>query len=457
MALNVVILAAGQGKRMHSRLPKVLHPVGGKTMLARVIDTARALSPGRICVVYGHGGEMVPEAAAGTDVVFVRQEPQLGTGDALRTALPSVRNSDVTLVLYGDVPLVRVETLAAMTGGEPERVIVLTAVLDAPSGYGRVVRDGSGKVERIVEDADASPEQRGIREINTGIMALPTKRLNSWLGALQRRNAQGEYYLTDVLTQAWADGVPVTAVVAEDPREVVGVNSREQLAQVERIYQRRCARELLAKGASLADPARFDVRGELTCGSDVTIDINCVFRGKVVLGDEVSVGAHCVLENVEIGARTVVEPYSLIQDAVIGTDCRVGPYARVRPGARLADHVHIGNFVEVKNSIIGEHSKANHLAYVGDATVGAHVNIGAGTITCNYDGANKHRTVIEDDVFVGSNTELVAPVTVRRGATIGAGSTITREVPADQLTLARAKQVSVPGWTRPEQKARKKK
>ena len=454
MSLSIVILAAGQGKRMRSRLPKVLHRVGDATMLAHVIETARELKPRTICVVYGHGGEQVPKAIAAPDVVFVLQEPQRGTGDALRKALPKIEDADVSLVLYGDVPLVQASTLAPLIAGGPEHVTVLTAAMASPAGYGRVVRDKAGKIERIVEDRDATAAERRICEINTGIMALPTKRLASWLGALKARNAQGEYYLTDVLPQAWADGIPVEGAAAANPEEVVGVNSREELARAERIYQLRYAQQLLLSGTSLADPARIDVRGELRCGADVSIDINCVFRGRVVLGDEVSIGANCVLEDVEIRARTIVEPYSLIQDAVIGADCRVGPYARIRPGAMLADHVHIGNFVEVKNSIIGENSKANHLAYVGDATVGANVNIGAGTITCNYDGADKHRTVIEDDVFVGSNTGLVAPVTVRRGATIGAGSTITREVPADQLTLARAKQVSVPGWTRPEKKQR---
>jgi bifunctional UDP-N-acetylglucosamine pyrophosphorylase/glucosamine-1-phosphate N-acetyltransferase len=452
MSLSIVILAAGQGTRMRSRLSKVLHRIGDTTMLERVIATARELHPDTICVVYGHGGDQVPKAVHAPDVFFVRQEPQRGTGDALRTALPRVGTPEVILVLYGDVPLVRAETLAPLVAGGPGRVAVLTAVMASPEGYGRVVRDEEGRIKRIVEERDATPVERRIREINTGIMALPGARLASWLSALKTSNAQGEYYLTDVLAQAWSDGLPVEAVEARDPEEPVGVNSREELARAERIYQLRIARRLLALGTSLADPARVDVRGELACGIDVSIDVNCVFRGRVFLADEVSIGAHCVLDNVEIGARSVIEPYSLIQDAVIGADCRVGPYARVRPGTRLSNHVHIGNFVEVTNSTIGEHSKANHLAYVGDATVGANVNIGAGTITCNYDGVDKHCTIIEDDVFVGSNTELVAPVTVRRGATIGAGSTITREAPEGQLTLARAKQVSVPGWTRPGQK-----
>jgi bifunctional UDP-N-acetylglucosamine pyrophosphorylase/glucosamine-1-phosphate N-acetyltransferase len=341
-----------------------------------------------------------------------------------------------------------------MVDGSSERVRVLTTVVDAPFGYGRVVRDRAGKIKRIVEEADATLRERRIREINTGIMTLPTKRLAKWLGKLKARNAQREYYLPDVLPEALADGIPVEALIAADGTEALGVNSREQLAQIERIHQRRWAQRLLELGTSLADPARLDVRGELKCGKDVTIDINCVFEGNVVLGDESRIGPGCILRNVTVGARTVVEPYSVIEDAVIGAECRIGPYSRIRPGARLANSVHIGNFVEVKNSSIGEDTKANHLAYLGDASIGARVNIGAGTITCNYDGVNKHETTIGDDAFIGSNTALVAPVTVRRGATIGAGSTITREAPADQLTLARGRQVSIPGWKRPTKKQR---
>jgi bifunctional UDP-N-acetylglucosamine pyrophosphorylase/glucosamine-1-phosphate N-acetyltransferase len=455
MSLSVVILAAGQGKRMVSRLPKVLHRIGGTTLIDRVITTARRLKSATICVVYGHGGDLVRQSIGARDVVFVRQAPQVGTGDALRRALPMIGESDVTLVLYGDVPLVRAETLAPMVAGKIERVMVLTAMLDDPSGYGRVLRDRRGRIKRIIEDADATPVQRRIREINTGIMALPTKRLASWLGRLETRNAQGEYYLTDVLAQAGADGVPVEAATAADPAEVLGVNSRDHLAQLERTYQRRYAQNLLERGVSLADPARIDVRGELECGDDVAIDINCVFLGAVSLGADVSIGPNCVLKNVAIGDRTVVEPYTLIEDSVIGADCRIGPYARIRPGARLARDVHIGNFVEVKNSTIGEHSKANHLAYIGDAAVGARVNIGAGTITCNYDGANKHRTVIEDDVQIGSDVQLVAPVTVGKGATVGAGTTVWKRAPAGALTINEKTQVTRPGWERPRKKRTK--
>ena len=452
MALNIVILAAGQGKRMHTRLPKVLHRVGGQTLIARVIETARRLQPRTICVVYGYGGKQVPEAVAAPDVVFVKQAPQLGTGHALQQALPKLARSDKTLVLYGDVPLIRAETLAPMVAGSGERVRVLTTVVDAPFGYGRIVRDRAGRIKRIVEESDATPRERRIREVNTGMMTLPTRRLAKWLGKLKARNAQGEYYLPDVVPEALADGVPVEALMAADATEALGVNSREQLAQVERIHQRRWAQRLLEFGTSLADPARLDVRGELKCGKDVAIDINCVFEGDVVLGDEARIGPGCVLRNATVGARTAVEPYSVIEDAVIGADCRIGPYSRIRPGARLADSVHIGNFVEVKNSSIGEDSKANHLAYLGDSSIGARVNIGAGTITCNYDGFEKHLTDIGREVFVGSNAALVAPVRIGKGATTGAGSTITKDAPDGQLTLTRAKQVTLEGWKRPEKK-----
>jgi len=449
MSLNVVILAAGQGKRMVSRRPKVLHALAGRTLISHVIATARALQAGRICVVYGHGGEQVPQAVAAPDIVFAKQEPQLGTGHALQQALPHLGKSATTLVLYGDVPLVRPETLRAMIEGRGEQVAVLTAEPDDPAGYGRIVRDKKGQVAKIVEEKDASAAQRKIREVNTGIMALPTARLADWLARLKNHNSQGEYYLTDVVALARADRVVVAAVPAGDAWQILGVNSKAQLAQIERIYQWQYAMRLLEQGATLADPMRLDVRGELSCGTDVSIDVNCVFEGSVTLGHGVEIGAHCILKNVEIGDGTRIEPFTHIDQAVIGSGCRIGPYARIRPGTRLAEDVHVGNFVEIKASDIAAHSKANHLAYVGDTTVGRNVNIGAGTITCNYDGANKHRTVIEDDVFIGSDTQLVAPVTVRRGATIGAGSTITQEAPAGELTLSRATQVTIAGWKRP--------
>jgi bifunctional UDP-N-acetylglucosamine pyrophosphorylase/glucosamine-1-phosphate N-acetyltransferase len=449
--LNVVILAAGQGKRMRSRTPKVLHSLAGRPLIAHVVETARALKPACICVVYGHGGEQVPQAIAAKDVTFVRQQPQLGTGHALAQAQPHLGNAALTLVLYGDVPLIGEETLAAMIAGGGDRLTLLTAELVDPTGYGRIIRNKRGSITAIVEEKDASAEQRKLNEINTGIMALPTERLKDWTAKLSNRNAQREYYLTDVVPLAVADKVAVGSVKARAEWEILGVNSKQQLAQIERIYQSQVAAGLMDAGVTLADPARLDVRGTLACGADVRIDVNCVFEGEVKLADGVDIGAHCVVRNAEIGAGTRIEPFTSIDMAKIGANCRVGPYARLRPGARLAQDVHIGNFVEVKESDIGAGSKANHLAYIGDTTVGRDVNIGAGTITCNYDGANKHRTVIEDDVFIGSDTQLVAPVTVRRGATIGAGSTITREAPADQLTLSRVKQQSYK-WKRPRKK-----
>ena len=449
MSLNVVILAAGQGKRMVSRRPKVLHALAGLPLVSHVIATARVLKASHICVVYGHGGEQVPQAVAAPDVVFARQEPQLGTGHALQQALPHLGKSATTLVLYGDVPLVRPETLRALLEGRGEQVAVLTAEPDDPAGYGRIVRDKQGQVAKIVEEKDASAAQRRIREVNTGIMALPTARLAGRLARLKNHNAQGEYYLTDVVALALADGVAVDTVGTSDAWEMLGVNSKTQLAQLERIYQWQYATRLLEQGVTLADPLRLDVRGELQCGSDVRIDVNCVFEGRVKLGDAAEIGANCILRNVEIGAGTRIEPFTHIDEATIGAGCRVGPYARIRPGTRLGEDVHIGNFVEVKNSEVAAHSKANHLAYVGDTTVRRNVNIGAGTITCNYDGANKHRTVIEDDVLIGSDVQLVAPVTVGKGATIGAGATITRDAPPGELTFTKAEQVTKPGWKRP--------
>ena len=455
MSINVVILAAGQGKRMYSRLPKVLHLLAGRPLISHVIATARALDAGRICVVYGHGGEQVPQAVGAPHIVFAKQEPQLGTGHALQQALPHLGKSSVTLVLYGDVPLVRPETLRAMIAGGGKRVMVLTAEPENPAGYGRIVRDKMGRVAKIAEEKDASAAQRKIREVNTGIMALPTARLAGWLARLKNHNAQGEYYLTDVVALALADGIAVDTVATSDAWEMLGVNSKTQLAQLERIYQSQYATRLLEQGVTLADPLRLDVRGELQCGSDVRIDVNCVFEGAVKLGDAVEIGANCILKNVEVGPGTRIEPFTHIDEATIGAGCRVGPYARIRPGTRLGEDVHIGNFVEVKASEIAAHSKANHLAYVGDATVGRNVNIGAGTITCNYDGANKHRTVIEDDVLIGSDVQLVAPVTVGKGATIGAGATITKDAPPGELTFTKAEQVTKPGWKRPQKKVRR--
>ncbi len=451
MKLNVVILAAGQGKRMHSRLPKVLHPLAGKSLLAHVIGVARALSPEKIVVVYGHGGDAVRKAAAAPDVAFALQAEQKGTGHALQQAVPFLSKAETTLILFGDVPLICADTLRGLIVGKGVRI--LTALLDNPTGYGRIVRKNK-QVRAIVEEKDASAAQKKIREINTGIMALPTTSLAAWLGKLKPQNAQKEYYLTDIVPLALADRVTVSGISAMDAWETLGVNSKTQLAQLERHVQQQTAHRLLEQGVTLADPARIDVRGDLTCGRDVSIDIGCIFEGKVTIADDVAVGAHCVLQNVEVKAGTRIEPYSHLVDATIGANCRIGPYARLRPGAKLADDVHIGNFVEVKASDIGHGSKANHLAYIGDSSVGRNVNVGAGTITCNYDGANKHRTVIEDDVFIGSDTQLVAPVTVHRGATIGAGATITKDVAPGELAISRAKQVSIQGWKRPVKKAK---
>ncbi len=453
MSLNVVILAAGLGKRMHSRLPKVLHALAGRPLLAHVVETARALEASRIVIVDGHGGDAVRAAMSGPDLAYARQEPQLGTGHAVQQALPLLDDAPVTLVLYGDVPLIARGTLEHLVRNSRDSAAVLTAELEDPTGYGRILRTPAGDISGIVEEKDASAAQRALREINTGLMALPTARLRGWLARLTNDNAQREYYLTDVVKLALADGVAVEGVRVARSWETLGVNSRAQLAQLERIYQREYAARLMEAGVAMADPARFDVRGELACGRDVRIDVNCVFEGEVSLADDVVVGANCVLKDVSVGAGVRIEPFSHIEDAAIGERCRIGPFARIRPGTRLGTDVHIGNFVEVKASDIDEGSKANHLAYIGDTTVGRNVNIGAGTITCNYDGAYKHRTVIEDDVFIGSDTQLVAPVTVRRGATIGAGSTITREVAAGELALTRSKQKSIAGWKRPKKES----
>jgi bifunctional UDP-N-acetylglucosamine pyrophosphorylase/glucosamine-1-phosphate N-acetyltransferase len=449
--MNVVILAAGQGKRMHSDLPKVLHRLAGRSLLAHVIAAARTLEPGRIVVVYGHGGEAVRGSIADADLVWVKQEPQLGTGHALMQALPHLQTSAATLVLYGDVPLIRAATLKRLCAAAGAGLAILTVELGDPRGYGRVVRR-EGSVERIVEQKDASPAVQAIREINTGIMALPGGKLGDWLARLSNDNAQREYYLTDIVALAVAEGVAVATAEPHDAWETLGVNSRNQLAELERVHQRSIAGELMGRGVSLADPARIDVRGDLACGRDVSIDVNCIFEGVVVLGDRVTIGAHCLLRNVQVAQDTRIEPFCHLDDAQIGADCRIGPYARIRPGTALDADVHVGNFVEVKASRIGVGSKANHLAYIGDTDIGRNVNVGAGTITCNYDGATKHRTVIEDDVFIGSDTQLVAPVRVGRGATLGAGTTLTSDAPPGQLTVSRAKQVSIPDWKRPVKK-----
>jgi bifunctional UDP-N-acetylglucosamine pyrophosphorylase/glucosamine-1-phosphate N-acetyltransferase len=455
--LNIVILAAGQGKRMQSNLPKVLHPIAGRPMLTHVLDSARALGAQRIAIVVGHGAEQVKQAyATQEDLQFALQQPQLGTGHAVLQAVPLLKEShadDVTIILYGDVPLVQPDTLRALLNARANGVAILTEILSDATGYGRIVRDVKGNVCAIVEHKDATPEQRAIQEVNTGIMAVPTRQLKSWLAKLTNNNAQGEYYLTDIVGLAVAEGVSVNVAHPVAGFETLGVNSRLQQAELERLWQRELARRQLEAGVTIVDPARFDLRGELLCGQDVFIDVGCVFEGRVVLADGVRIGAHCVLRNVTLGAATRIESFSHLEQAEVGADAHIGPYARLRPGAKLADATHVGNFVEIKNTNLGKGSKANHLAYVGDADVGERVNIGAGTITCNYDGVNKHRTTIEDDAFIGSDTQLVAPVRVGKGATLGAGTTLTRDAPAGRLTVSRAKQVTIEGWKRPVKKA----
>ncbi|EMD9443171.1 bifunctional UDP-N-acetylglucosamine diphosphorylase/glucosamine-1-phosphate N-acetyltransferase GlmU [Burkholderia cepacia] len=451
--MNIVILAAGTGKRMRSALPKVLHPLAGRPLLSHVIDTARTLQPSRLVVVVGHGAEQVQAAVAAPDVQFAVQAEQLGTGHAVRQALPLLDPAQPTLVLYGDVPLTRASTLQRLVDAAREgRYGILTVTLDDPTGYGRIVRDAAGFVTRIVEQKDASPEQLKIAEINTGIIVTPTAQLSMWLGALKNENAQGEYYLTDVVELAIEAGFEVVTAQPDEEWETLGVNSKAQLAELERIHQRNIAETLLVDGVTLADPARVDVRGTLRCGRDVSIDVNCVFEGNVTLADNVTIGANCVIRNASVGAGTRIDAFTHIDGAELGARTVIGPYARLRPGAQLADEAHVGNFVEVKNAVIGHGSKANHLTYIGDADIGARVNIGAGTITCNYDGANKFRTVIEDDVFVGSDTQLVAPVRVGRGVTIAAGTTIWKDVAEGLLALNEKTQTAKSGYVRPVKK-----
>ena len=451
--MNVVILAAGMGKRMRSELPKVLHPLAGKPLLAHVVDCARSLAPHRIVVVYGHGGEAVPKAIAGDDLGWALQQPQRGTGHAVMQALPQLDPAAPTLVLYGDVPLISRDTLSRLleaAGGD--KLGLLTVDLPDPAGYGRIVRDG-GRIVRIVEHKDADAATRAIREVNTGILVAPTGALARWLGALSDDNAQKEYYLTDVVAAAVHDGVPVVSAQPAETCETLGVNSKRQLAELERIFQARLAATLMDDGVWLADPARLDVRGELACGRDVAIGLNCAVEGKVILEDGASIGANCVIRDSRVGAGAQVLPFTFVEGASIGARARIGPYARLRPGTELGEETHVGNCVEMKNTRMAAKSKANHLSYVGDAVVGERVNIGAGTITCNYDGANKYQTTIEDDAFIGSDSQLVAPVRVGRGATLGAGTTLTRDAPEHKLTLSRTQQTTVDSWKRRARKA----
>ena len=452
MALEIIVLAAGLGKRMRSDLPKVLHPVAGRPLLAHVLEAARALSPQKIVVVHGHGGEQVRAVLGDAGLRWVAQREQLGTGHAVQQALPALDPNAEVLILYGDVPLVQPATLRRLVEGARDGLALLTVELPDPSGYGRIVRDPGGQVARVVEQKDASQAEAAIREVNAGFMAMSARRLAAWIGRLDNRNAQKEYYLTDLIGMAAAERVAVSAVKVDDVWEVAGVNSKEELAALERVAQQRGARRLMAAGVTLADPARLDVRGTLECGRDVAIDVNCVFEGRVTLADGVRIGPNCLLREVSVGAASEVLAFSHLERAEIGARCRVGPFARLRPGASLADEVHVGNFVEVKASRIGAGSKANHLSYIGDAEIGAKVNVGAGTITCNYDGTEKHRTVIEDDCFIGSDATLVAPVRIARGSYIGAGSTINKDTPPGQLTVARARQVSLPAWKRRQKK-----
>ena len=452
--INVVILAAGMGKRMRSDLPKVLHQLAGKPLVSHVLDTARGLAPASICVIYGHGGELVPNRLAAPDVQFARQEPQLGTGHAVQQALPVLHDDYPTLILAGDVPLTKLSSLQALVeAAGNDKLGILTVDLADPTGYGRIVRR-DGKIVEIVEHKDASAAQRAIAEVNTGIMMMPTPQLKAWLATLSNNNAQGEYYLTDVISKAVADGVELVSAQPDAEWETLGVNSKAQLAQLERLYQQNLAQNLLEQGVTLMDPARIDIRGKLECGRDVTIDVGCIFEGDVRIGDGVQVGAYSVIKDAHIEAGTHVKPFCHIDGAHVGGKGQIGPYTRLRPGTTLAEDVHIGNFVEVKNAQIAAHSKANHLAYLGDATIGERVNVGAGTITCNYDGVNKFRTVIEDDAFIGSDSQLIAPVTVGKGATLGAGTTLSKDAPAGQLTVSRARQVTIPGWQRPVKKSK---
>ncbi len=443
-------MAAGQGKRMHSARPKVLHLLAGQPLVAHVIATARALKPNAIAVVVGPGGGDVEVALKAPDLNFVQQDRPSGTGDAVRVALAALPRDGVTVVVNGDCPLIPAVALSALAAVAARgRLAVLTAHAADPAGLGRIVRGADNRVRAIVEHRDATLEQLAIHEIYTGVLAAPTALLAAWVARLAPHNAQREYYLTDVVAHALADGIPVEAEVAADERDTRGVNDRAQLAVLERMVQRRRAQALMVAGTTLADPERIDIRGNLSCGRDVFIDVGCVFEGAVTLGPGVQVGAYCVMRDVDVGPGTRIAPYSHLDGAALGANCIVGPYARLRPGTRLADDVHIGNFVEVKAATIGPRSKANHLAYVGDAEVGADANLGAGVITCNYDGADKHRTVIGDGAFIGSGSQLVAPVTVGRGATLGAGTTLTKDAPAGELTVSRSKQVTVVGWKRP--------
>ena len=452
MNTSIIILAAGQGKRMNSALPKVLQPLAGRPLLQHVIECSRELGASDICVVFGHGGDAVQARFDGDNIRWALQAEQLGTGHAVLQAMPDTPDNNRVLILYGDVPLLRSQTLAKLIDecGQDDAA-VLTVEMDQPFGYGRIIRD-NGSVVKSVEERDASDDEKAITEVNTGVMCAQAEKLKSWLGRLSNDNSQGEYYLTDVVGMAVIDGVVVRGVKADNQAEVMGINDKKQLAEAERALQSRLVEKLQADGVTFADPARVDIRGELTCGKDVFIDVNAIFEGNVALGDNTTVESNNLIRDSSIGTGTVIHSNCHIESATTGNECEIGPFSRLRPGAELANNVKIGNFVEVKKSTIADGSKVNHLTYIGDTVIGTGVNIGAGTITCNYDGANKHKTIIGDDVFVGSGVELVAPVEIGKGATIGAGSTISKPVPEGKLSLERAKQVTISGWKAPIKK-----
>jgi bifunctional UDP-N-acetylglucosamine pyrophosphorylase/glucosamine-1-phosphate N-acetyltransferase len=452
-SLSIIILAAGQGTRMKSDIPKVLHVLGDRSLLEHVCDVAHVLGSSNVQVVYGHGGEVVREQLSHLEIQWIEQAEQHGTGHAVEQAIPNVPDADIALILYGDVPLTNKSTLMALVAAANKTGFgLLTAELADPTGYGRIIRNKSGKIERIVEQKDASEDELKLCEINTGMMAIRADHLKRWLSELDNNNAQGEYYLTDVAAKAVAENIVISSVGPEDINEIMGVNNKIQLAELERYYQRQQAEQLMIAGVTLRDPSRFDLRGQVSVGKDVEIDVNVVLEGTVALGNRVSIGANCLLHDVEIGDDVVIMPNSIIESSTLSSHCTIGPFARIRPDTHLAQGAKVGNFVEIKKSRVGEGSKINHLSYVGDATVGTNVNIGAGTITCNYDGANKHQTIIGDNAFIGSNTQLVAPVTVGKDATIGAGSTICKNAPEGELTLSRSPQETLPGWQRPKKK-----
>jgi bifunctional UDP-N-acetylglucosamine pyrophosphorylase/glucosamine-1-phosphate N-acetyltransferase len=453
-SLTITILAAGKGTRMRSKLPKVLQPLAKKPLLGHVINTAKQLSPSKIVTVIGHGAEKVKSAFEGHQIEWIEQTEQLGTGHAVEVALPAVRDEDVVLILYGDVPLISKDTLLDLLDlvDETHPLALLTLNLDSPAGYGRILRDQHLNVQAIVEEKDATVEQKAVKEVNTGIMAVNGQSLRCWIGQLNNDNAQGEYYLTDIIAMAVSEGVHIRTTQPEDEIEVLGVNDKSQLEALERLYQAKLTKGLMQQGATLMDASRVNIRGEVSVAMDVEIDVNVVFEGQVSLGEGVKIGPNCVIKNATIGDGTVIEAFSHIEEAIIGNNAIIGPYARLRPGTELSQDVKIGNFVETKKAKIGKGSKVNHLSYIGDTEMGADCNIGAGTITCNYDGVNKHQTIIGDRVFVGSDTQLVAPVEIGSDATIGAGSTITKPAPEGELTLSRSKQITINGWQKPKRR-----